>query len=89
MKKIGPKNGHFELRFYDGYKGEEKPRSVVIGNREFEIEKILERKRELEERTGKTRDVYICEMEGNKVRITVLESGNFEIVFLKSYIRSQ
>jgi len=33
--KKNEEGGMFELKFYSGYKGEEIPKSVVIGNREF------------------------------------------------------
>lgn len=81
MKK--PKNSSaFELRFYEGYKGRETPRSVVLGNKEFVIEKILERKRIRNPKTGKTLEVFICKMKRQKVRIVLHESGRFEIDYL-------
>ena len=84
MKGNDKKNNRFELRFYAGHKGNETPRSVIIGNHEFKINRILERSRVWNERTGKKSDVFICEMEGQKVRITVRESGKFEITYLNS-----
>ena len=84
VKTKGPKDNQFELRFYEGYKGKEMPRSVIIDNREFKIDKVLDRTRVCEERTGKISDVFTCEMGGQKVRITVRESGKFEIAYLKS-----
>ena len=82
MKKKDLNGNRFELRFYDGYKGKETPRSVIIGNREFKIDRVLERTRVCDELTGKTSNVFTCEMEGQRVRITVLESGQFEIAYL-------
>lgn len=81
MKK-SKKNAAFELKFYEGYKGRETPRSVVLGHREFIIEKILERKRTHDPKTGKTFEVFICKMGGQKVRIALHESGLFEIDYL-------
>ncbi len=81
MKKTR-KDAPFELRFYEGYKGREIPRSVVFGNKEFIIEKILERKRIHDQKTGKTIEVFICEMGGQEVRIALQESGLFEIDYL-------
>ncbi len=81
MKKT-KKSPVFELRFYEGYKGRETPRSVVIGNKEFIIEKILERKRIHNSKTGKTIEVFVCKMKGQKVRIVLQESGLFEIDYL-------
>jgi hypothetical protein len=82
MKTEDPKNTRFELRFYAGYKGKETPRSVVIGNREFKIDRVLDRTKVCDEQTGRTSDVFTCLMEGQKVRITVQESGKFGIAYM-------
>jgi len=66
MKKKVHKGNRFELRFYEGYKGKETPRSVIIGNREFKIDRILDRKRILDEKTGKISEVFTCEMEDGR-----------------------
>jgi hypothetical protein len=84
MKGKDQRANRFALRFYAGHKGNETPRSVIIGSREFKINRILDRSRVCDKRTGKTSDVFTCEMEGQKVRITVRESGIFEIAYLKS-----
>ncbi len=76
------KGNLFALRFYEGYKGKETPRSVIIGTREFKIERVLDRKRVRDERTGKSCDIFTCEMEGKRVRLIVQDSGQFEISFL-------
>lgn len=78
------KNGpSFELRFYSGYKGEETPRSVRIGEKEFLIEKILWRKRGFDPKSGKTFEDFKCRMEGETVMITVYETGEWAISFPK------
>lgn len=81
MTKV-PKGNRFELRFYEGYKGKETPRAVFIGNREFKIDSILERKRVRDEQTGKKSEVFTCEMEGQRVRIIIKDSGKFELIYL-------
>lgn len=73
--------GKFELRFYAGYKGEEIPRAVIIGNREFVIDEIATRKRVLDKKSGKTFEVFKCRMEGKPIIIKVHESGEWEISF--------
>ncbi len=75
------RGGKFELRFYSSYKGEEIPRAVVIGSREFNIEEIISRKRVLDRLSGRRSEVYECKMEGEIVKITVFESGEWEISF--------
>lgn len=81
MKKPA-KSPSFQLRFYEGYKGKETPRSVIIGTKEFFIEKILERRRIRDPETGKTIEIFTCQMQDKKVRITLHESGEFEMMFL-------
>jgi hypothetical protein len=73
--------GKFELRFYAGYKGEEIPRAVIIGNHEFVIDKIISRERVLDKKSGKRFEVFKCRMEGKPVIIKVHESGEWEISF--------
>ena len=74
-----PQGGWFELRFYEGYKGKETPRSVVIAGREFPIDRIFERKRIRDLQTGKNFEAFTCEMAGKKVRLIIHDSGAFEI----------
>ncbi len=71
----------FELRFYSGYKGGETPRAVVIGDKEFTIEEILWRKRVLDKKTGKKYEIFKCRMEGDIIKITIYESGEWSISF--------
>lgn len=75
------KEGKFELRFYSGYKGKEAPRAVIIGNKEFKIEKIISRKRVFDRKSGKRYEIYKCKMEGDVVEIRVYETGEWEISF--------
>ncbi len=73
--------GRFELRFHAGYKGEEIPRALVIGSREFAIEKVVSRQRVLDQKTGKCHEAFKCRMEGTLVIIKIYESGEWEISF--------
>jgi hypothetical protein len=82
MKTRIHKGNRFELRFYEGYKGKETPRSVIIGNREFKIDRVLDRKRIRDEKTEKKREVFTCEMKGQRVRIIIKDSGKFELIYL-------
>jgi hypothetical protein len=82
MKPKVPKGSRFELRFYEGYKSKETPRAVLFGDREFKIDRVMERKRVRDERTGKTSEVLTCLMEGHRVRIVIHDTGHFELVYL-------
>lgn len=81
-KRKNTHSNRFEIRFFAGYKGKERPKEVIIGDRKLKIEIIYDRKRVLDERTGKTSEVFTCQMEGKRVRLIVHESGKFEIIYL-------
>ena len=49
----------FELKFYDGYKGKERPRAVIVGDRECKIEKIIWRKRIIDKKTDSLEEAKI------------------------------
>jgi len=72
---------NFEVKYYSGYKGEERPRSVVIGKREFKIEKIIWRKRILDKKSGKRYEVFKVKMDGETVEIKKYKSGEWAIFF--------
>jgi hypothetical protein len=82
MKKKIHEGNRFELRFYEGYKAKETPRAVLIGNREFKIDRVLERKRVRDELAGTDSDVFICEMEGQRIKIVLQDSGHFQLHYL-------
>lgn len=81
MRKENEKT-RFEMRFYEGYKKEETPRSIIIGDRELKIESILWRKRARDQKSGKAFEVFKCKIGDDLVRITVDEAGKKEISFL-------
>lgn len=74
---------HFTLKFYEGYKGQETPRAVVIGEREFRVELIERRRRVRDARTGDTYEEFVCRLEGAPVILSVFESGRWSITFLE------
>lgn len=82
MRRKGIKNNRFELKFYAGYKGKQTPKSLIIGNREFKVDRVLERKRILNDQTGEKCEIFLCEMEGQRVRFVIHDSGKFEIIYL-------
>jgi hypothetical protein len=81
VRKDIEQGGKFEVRFYAGYKGEEIPRSVVVGSREFKIDEILSRKRVLDQKSGRRMEVFRCRMEGERVEIVKFESGEWSLSF--------
>jgi hypothetical protein len=67
---------------YSGYKGEEAPRAVVIGEKEIAVEKILSRKRISDSATGRLREVFICKTSRGTAKIDRDEGGKWTVVFL-------
>lgn len=73
--------GKFELRFHSGYKRDETPRSVIIGRKEFLIERIIWRKRVFDRKSGEQYEVFKCKMNGKVVKITKYQSGKWALSF--------
>ncbi len=71
-----------KVLFYSGFKGEETPRSVVIEDEEFPIERILERQKVLDSKTGEARDEYTIKLKGKKFILKIFSSGACELVDL-------
>lgn len=69
------------ISFHSGYKGSEVPKTVILGRKEYAIEKILERKRVLDHKTGLKREEFTVEMENKTVILRVYESGECEIIY--------
>ncbi len=67
---------------YSGYKGEETPRAIMIGEKEITIEKILSRKRTSDAETGRIREVFTAKTGRGTVRMERDETGEWTIVFL-------
>lgn len=76
------KKGKIRVRFYNGYKKQETPRAVLLGGQEIPIEAVISRERILDARSGKTQEVFTCRMEGETVRLSGDESGNWSLIFL-------
>jgi hypothetical protein len=76
------RSGTIRVRFYSGYKGEETPRSVLIQDKEFPIERILERQKILDPKTREVRNEYTIELKGKKFILKIFISGECELVDL-------
>jgi len=69
-----------EVRFYSGYKGEETPRALVCGGREYLVEGVLSRRRCADQKTGITFELFELLVNGKKVLIRKDESGKTKIL---------
>jgi len=74
----------FKINFYSGYREEETPRSIHVGNREFQIEEILWRKRAFDPKSGRISEIFKCKIEGEVVEIRREEQGEWSIHFSKN-----
>jgi hypothetical protein len=68
------------VHFYAGYKGEERPQSILMEGQKYPVE-ILSRKRCLDQNTGKHYEVFLCRAAGKKARITRDETGEYDVSF--------
>lgn len=67
------------VRFYSGYKGDETPRSLLVGGQEYAVEKVLSRKRCIEKDSGRPYELFVCQVAGKTVKIRRDETGECEI----------
>jgi len=67
------------VHFYAGYKGEETPRSISMGDKVYPVEKVLSRKRYLEKDSGRHYELFVCRVAGKTVKIRKDESGECEM----------
>jgi hypothetical protein len=72
------------VKFHSGYKGEEIPRAVIFDFEECPIEKVLDRKRILDLRTGKKREEYKIKIKDKTAILKIYDSLECEITFLIS-----
>ncbi len=67
--------------YYSGYKGEETPRAVILGGREYPINEVLWRKRISDRNTGRELEIFGCKVAGRTIEIRRDDSGRSEILF--------
>ena len=75
-------NIDIHVKFYEGYKGEETPRSVFFGSQEYKILAILDRKRIRDLKSKEILHVYKCRIDGHVIQITHSATGVKEVSFL-------
>ena len=68
------------VRFYAGYKGEETPRALAAGGREYPVERIISRRRCADKETRVEFELFVCLVHGKKVHIRRDETGKTEVL---------
>ena len=76
------RNIEYRLLTYAGYKGEERPLSLVSGGIEWKIDKIKSQKRIEDKDTGLRCDEFVCQIGNETVLIRILFSGGWTLTFL-------
>lgn len=77
------KRDSIDVLFYEGYKGRETPRALLVGNKEMRIKEVISRSRQEDIRSGKRFEVFTCLFEdGFKAKLLIYDSDHIEIVFL-------
>lgn len=64
---------------YAGYREEEKPQRIIVRDNAFPVDKVLEIKRELRGGQKDWVDVFICLVEGEKVKLERQASGRWRL----------
>jgi hypothetical protein len=77
------KDADYTIRTYAGYRGDETPRSLVSGNREWIIDQVLSRKRVIDFESGQKWDEFECRVGEEIIKISLFSTGE-KILFFPS-----
>ncbi|MDH7512793.1 MAG: hypothetical protein QHH14_07600 [Clostridiales bacterium] len=69
-----------KVLFYSGYKGEETPRAVLVGNREYPVDEIFWRSKILDHASGRELETFACRVAGKTIIIKQDESGEWVVL---------
>lgn len=75
----GP-DARIQVVFYSGYKGQERPRAVVIAGREYPVDKVIWRKRGRDKDSREPYELFHCRVAGQDVTLKIGESGECRIL---------
>ena len=77
---MSDQNAGIKVIFYSGYKGQERPRAVVLAGREYLVEKIIWRKRGQEKDTREPYELVRCRVAGQDVTLRIGPSGECRLL---------
>jgi hypothetical protein len=69
------KDTDYTIRTYAGYRGDETPRSLVSGDREWTIDQVLYRRRVIDFESGKKWDEFDCRVGEEIIKIRLFSTG--------------
>jgi len=77
---MSERRGEIKVIFYSGYKSEETPRAISVGNRDYPVDEVLWRSKVLDHASGKELETFACRVAGKTVIIKQDQSGGWEIL---------
>ncbi len=72
------------VKFHAGYKGEEEPRKVISEEDEWAVEHILERKRIIDHKMGRSHEEFTCLVNKRLAKLSIYPDGQHYLTFLKT-----
>ncbi|MFZ2054199.1 MAG: hypothetical protein WAU81_08370 [Candidatus Aminicenantales bacterium] len=73
-------NSKTKVVFYSGYKGQETPRAIVVGEREYPVEKVLWRRRGQDKDSPERYELFRCRVAGKDITLKISPSGECRIL---------
>jgi hypothetical protein len=77
---MSEQNTEVRVVFYSGYKGRETPRAILVGAKEYPVEKILWRRRVQDKDSSERHELFRCRVAGKEVTLRIGPSGECRIV---------
>lgn len=71
-----------QIKFHAGYKGEEEPRTVMSDDAEWPVERILERKRISDHKTGQKHEEFTCLVNKKLAKLSTYPDGRHYLTFM-------
>ncbi|MEO0087513.1 MAG: hypothetical protein ABIK90_05525 [candidate division WOR-3 bacterium] len=68
----------YEVKIYSGYKGEERPRAILLDGKEYLIEKILYKEIVEDFKTRERKIIFLCFCNQKYYKIIRLPNNNWE-----------
>lgn len=70
-----------EIKTYSGYKGEERPKAIIIDGEEHLVRDVIRREAIEDFKTRKRQTVFWCEVNREFLKITHCASGEWKVAF--------
>lgn len=72
-----------QVEFYAGSKGEELPRQIRLDEDFFQVDEVLESRRELRLEEARWREIFICRVDGFLTKLEKHPSGQWRIKLIE------